>query len=45
MPRGALVWSLTRKRGTTMFPFDQTNAQQYQQYAQASDSGDDSGID
>jgi len=28
-----------------MFPFDQNNQQQYQQYAQASDSGDYSGID
>ncbi len=28
-----------------MFPFDQANQQQYDQYAQASDSGDYSGID
>ncbi len=28
-----------------MYPFDQNNQQQYQQYAQASDSGDFSGID
>jgi len=28
-----------------MFPFDQNNQQQYQQYAQASDSGDFSQID
>jgi len=28
-----------------MYPFDQNNQQQYQQYAQASDSGDYSGID
>ena len=28
-----------------MYPFDQNNQQQYQQYAQASDSGDYSQVD
>jgi len=28
-----------------MYPFDQTKQQTYQQYAQTSDSGDDSEVD